>query len=55
MEHLLARDLGYTVGELNERLTPGEFTRWVAFYHWEAGEKRKAAKAGNSSGGRRRK
>jgi hypothetical protein len=34
----LARDVGCTVAELNERVSWPEFLNWMAFYLWEADE-----------------
>jgi hypothetical protein len=40
----LAQDLGYTLSELTERLTPEELQLWVAFYEIEAELKEEAAR-----------
>jgi hypothetical protein len=32
----LAKELGYTYGELCERITPEEYRMWLAFYEVEA-------------------
>ncbi len=38
----LAKELGYTLGELVERITPEEIYLWVAYYEIEAEEQQEA-------------
>jgi hypothetical protein len=40
----LAKELGYTLSELTERLTPDELQLWVAFYEIEAEQQAEAAR-----------
>lgn len=42
----MARDLGLTVEELRHKLTPESWASWVAFYAWEAEQKKKPPKGG---------
>ncbi len=52
----LARDLGMTVAELEQRMSVREFSKWAAFYAAEAKVQERAdKKAGKGAGrGRRR-
>lgn len=39
----LARDLGMTLSDLDERMGYDEYLRWRAFYHYEAWQQEQAA------------
>lgn len=38
----LAKELGYTLGELTMRITPAEYSMWLAFYQLEAERQQEA-------------
>ena len=40
----LAKELGYTYGELCERITPEEYQMWLAFYEIESQSQKEAEK-----------
>lgn len=42
----LARDLGCTVAELDERLSHGEYVQWRAYYVWEQAMREFRARGG---------
>lgn len=44
--HFLARELGMTVAQMLDTMTPAEYFSWIAFYREEAQEQERARRRG---------